>query len=210
MRLPMRSVIRPAITALTIASLAVSVSVLTSANALAQAAKSDPAKPVAAPQAPAAQAEPAPAQVVPKQMALTDKQIEAVIAAEKDFNAVTSKLPETAPATPDPKVVAQYEAAAKKNGFASYAEYNEVVANVLLVLDGFDPKTKSYVGVEAALKQQITIVEADTKMAAEEKKTALEDMNAALKSPPPAIENKGNIELVTKYYDRLIATMYQK
>jgi hypothetical protein len=36
-------------------------------------------------------------------------------------------LPENA--KPDPKITAQLEAVAKKNGFASYDEYNDVVAN---------------------------------------------------------------------------------
>jgi ferrochelatase len=46
-------------------------------------------------------------------------------------------------------------------------------------------------------------VQADKKMPAKEKKEVLADLNEALKSPPPAIENKGNIDLVEKYYDKL-------
>jgi hypothetical protein len=40
-------------------------------------------------------------------------------------------------------------------------------------------------------------------MPAKDKKEVLAGLNAALKSPGPAIENKGNIDLVTKYYDQL-------
>ena len=79
-----------------------------------------------------------------KQIALTEKQIEDVLAAQKDIDAITEKLPDNA--KPDPKVAAQLEAVAKKNGFASYDEYNNVVDNVSLVLAGFDPATKKYVG----------------------------------------------------------------
>ena len=53
------------------------------------------------------------------------------------------------------------------------------------------------------LKAQIAAVQADRKMPAKDRKQALDQMNAALKTPAPAIENKGNIELVTKYYDKL-------
>ena len=75
----------------------------------------------------------APAQAAPppgqppalKQMALTDKQIQGVLAAQKDMDAITEKLPDNA--QPDPKVTAQLEAVAKKNGFASYDEYNDVI-----------------------------------------------------------------------------------
>ena len=40
-------------------------------------------------------------------------------------------------------------------------------------------------------------------MARKDKKVALADLNDALKAPAPPIENKGNIDLVAKYYDKL-------
>jgi hypothetical protein len=92
---------------------------------------------------------------------------------------------------------------AKKNGFASYDEYNNVVDNISIVLAGFDPATKKYVGTEALIKTQIAQVQADKKMPAKDKKQALADLDEALKSPAPPIENKGNIDLVAKYYDKL-------
>ena len=184
----MRKFIRPAATALSIACLAASIAAFSADSALAQA------KPEMAP----AQAGQPPTL---KQIPLTDKQIEGVLAAQKDMNAITDKLPENA--KPDPKVIAQLEAIAKKDGFASYDEYNNVVDNVSLVLGGFDPATKKYVGSEAVIKSQIVQVQADKKMSAKDKKQALDDLNAALKAPEPPLENKGNIDLVTKYYDKL-------
>ncbi len=149
------------------------------------------------------QAAPPPAAEAPavKQMALTEKQITGVLAAQKDVDAITDKIPDNA--KPDPKVDAQLDAVAKKNGFASYDEYNSVVDNISLVLGGFDPATKKFVGAETVLKAQIAQIQADKKMPAKDKKEALADLNEALKSPPPAIENKGNIDLVAKYYDKL-------
>jgi len=44
-------------------------------------------------------------------------------------------------------------------------------------------------------------------MPAKDKSDALADLNQALKAPEPPIENKGNIDLVTKYYDKLAALM---
>jgi hypothetical protein len=188
----MREFIRPAAVALSIACLAVSIAAVSTGSALAQAK-----------QAPApAQAAPPPGQPPAlKQMALTEKQVEGVLAAQKDMDAITAKLPENA--APDAKVTAQLDAVAKKNGFASYDEYNDVVDNISLVLGGFDPATKKYVGSEAVLKTQIAQVEADKKMSPKDKKEALADLNEALKAPAPAIENKGNIDLVGKYYDKL-------
>jgi hypothetical protein len=179
--------------ALSVACLAVSMTAVSTGGALAQA------KP-----APAQQAAP-PQQPVLKQIVLTDKQIEGVIAASKDMDAITEKLSPNA--KPDPKVAAQLEAVAKKNSFASYDEYNNVVDNISIVLAGFDPVTRKYVGSEAVIKAQIALVQADKKMSAKDKKDALADLNQALKAPEPPIENKGNIDLVAKYYDKLAAIM---
>jgi hypothetical protein len=184
----MREFVRPVACALSIACLAASMAIISTGDALAQAK-----------QAPAAAAQAQPPAL--KQMALTEKQIEGVLAAAKDMDAITAKLPEDA--KPDPKVTAQLDGVAKKNGFAGYDEYNDVVDNISLVLGGFDPATKKYVGSDAVIKAQMAQVQADKKMSAKDKKEALADLNEAMKSPAPPIENKGNIDLVTKYYDKL-------
>jgi hypothetical protein len=189
----MREFVRPVAAALSVACLAASLTIAATGSALAQA-KPAPAQ-QAIPQQPPAL----------KQIALTEKQIEGVIAAAKDMDAITEKLSENA--KPDPKVTAQLEAAAKKNGFASYDEYNDVVDNISIVLGGFDPATKKYVGTEAVIKAQMAQVQADKKMSAKDKKDALADLSQALKAPEPPIENKGNIDLVGKYYDKLAAIM---
>jgi hypothetical protein len=191
----MREFVRPATAVLSIACLAAALAMLPATGALAQAKQ------------PPAAAQAAPAQEVPpvKQMALTEKQVQGVLAAQKDMDAITEKLNENS--KPDPKVTASLEAVAKKNGFASYDDYNNVVDNISLVLAGFDPATKKYVGSDAVIKAQIAQVQADTKMPAKDKKEALADLNEALKQPAPAIENKGNIDLVGKYYDKLADAM---
>jgi hypothetical protein len=190
----MREFVRPVAAALSVACLAASLTIAATGSALAQA-KQQMAPSQAAPQQPPAL----------KQIALTEKQIEGVIAAAKDMDAITEKLSENA--KPDPKVTAQLEAVAKKNGFASYDDYNTVVDNISIVLGGFDPATKKYVGTEAVIKAQMAQVQADKKMSAKDKKDALADLSQALKAPEPPIENKGNIDLVGKYYDKLAAIM---
>jgi hypothetical protein len=186
----MRALLRPALTALSVACLISAASVASSSAVFAQA-KQQPAPSQAAPAQPPAL----------KQIALTDKQIDGVLAAQKDMDAITAKLPENT--APDQKVMAQLDGVAKKHGFASYDDYNNVVDNVSLVLGGFDPATKKFVGAETVLKAQIAQIQADKKMSAKDKKEALEDLNAALKQPEPPIENKGNIDLVIKSYDKL-------
>jgi hypothetical protein len=193
----MREIFRPAVCALSVACLALAMSAVSNTDAMAQAKQAPPK------QSAPAQAAPAPAAEAPavKQIALTEKQIQGVLAASKDVDAITDKIPDNA--KPDPKVDAHLDAVAKKNGFASYDEYNSVVDNISLVLGGFDPATKKFVGTETVLKARIAQIQADKKMPAKDKKEALADLNEALKSPPPAIENKGNIDLVAKYYDKL-------
>ena len=194
----MRSVFRSAIAATSLI-LAMPVGV-----ALAQGA---PAASKAAPGAPAATA-PAQQQELPpmKQIELTEKQIQSLLAAQKDMDAVTDKLPEGSADKPDPKLQGQLDGVAKKHGFAGYAEYADVVANVSLVLAGIDPKTKTFTEPPIVLKKQIDEVNADQKMAAKDKQDALADMNEALKYTPN-VQYPGNVTLVTKYYDKLSAIM---
>jgi hypothetical protein len=198
----MREIFRPAAAALSIAALSLAMAVVSSGDVLAQAKQAAPKE-----AAPAAQAAPPPAAEAPaiKQIALTEKQIEGVLAAQKEVDAIVDKLPDDP--KPDPKVDAQLEAIVKKNGFAGYDEYNTVIDNISLVLGGFDPATKKYVGPEAVLKVQVAQVQADKKMSAKDKKELLAELDVALKSPPPAIENKANIEQVAKYYDKLAAAL---
>ena len=193
----MREFVRPFAATLSIACLAASMAMLSSSDVLAQANQAPPNQTAPAPQA----APPQQPTVKPvKQMALTDKQIEGVLAAEKDMEEITAKLPDNP--TPD-KITAQLDGVARKNGFASYDEYTNVVGNISLVLVGFDPATKQYVGTDAVINAQIAQVKADKKMSPSDKKEALAELNDALKAPVPPIENKGNIDLVAKYYDKL-------
>ena len=197
----MRAFIRPVVTSLSIACLAALFAVLPAGGALAQG-KMAPA-PAGKMAPPPAAAPSAPPQL--KQVALTEKQVDGVIAAQKDMDAITMKLQPNA--KPDPKVIAQLEGVAKKNGFASYDEYNVVMDNISLVFGGIDPASKKYVGTEAVIKAEIAQVQADKKMSPKDKKQALDDLNAALKEPSPEIQNKGNIDLVVKNYDKLAAIM---
>src|SRR6266851_5852393 len=119
----MREFVRPITVALSVAGLAALMAIASTGGALAQAKQAPPKQ-----MAPA-QAAPPPAQPpAVKQMALTDKQIEGVLTAQKDMDAIAAKLPDNA--RPDPKVTAQLEGVAKNNGFAGYDEYNDVIDNI--------------------------------------------------------------------------------
>jgi hypothetical protein len=176
--------IRPVLTALSIACAAASFATVTTDRAMAQQGG-------------------APMQM--KQMPLTQKHIDGAIAAQTDMEALTSKMQPNA--KPDPKVLAQIEATAKKNGFASSDEYYTVMDNISLVYGGIDPASKKYVGQDVVLKAQLAEVQADKKMSAKDKKEAIDQINQTLKQPEPTVQNKGNIDLVVKNYDKLTPIM---
>jgi hypothetical protein len=189
----MSTLYRTVLVGLAVACLTLSLGLAAGGGARAQAAKD----------APAAANEEAPPV---KQFALAEKQVQGVLAAQKEMDAVTDKVPEGAADKPDPKIQAALEAVAKKHGFASYTEYSDVLDNIGLVLSGIDPKTRVFTQPPEALKAQIAALQADTKMAAKNKQAALAEMEAALKSTP-IVQFPDNVTLVTKYYDKLAALL---
>jgi hypothetical protein len=142
----------------------------------------------------------------PKQIPLTDQQIQSFIAAQKDIEAITAKAPQGD--QPDPKVMAALDTIAQKYNFANYAEYSAVADNIGLVMSGIDPQTKKHVGAETVLKSEIADVKADETMSPKDKQEQLEQLKEQLQSPAPA-PIPGNIDLVTKDYDRLNAAAPQ-
>lgn len=151
-----------------------------------------------APQPPAAQ----PAAPQLQQVALNDKQVQGLLDSQKEMDEIVSKLPDDPSKAPDAKTMGELDAVAKKYGFANYAEYGNVAANVDMLLDGFDPKTRKFVGIEASLNNQIAMIQSDTKMPANDKKEALDELNDSLKNAPK-VQFPANVDIVAKYYDKL-------
>jgi hypothetical protein len=143
---------------------------------------------------------------VVKQRALTGKQIRAVLSAIKDMDKITENSPDDINSL-STETIRQLDAIAGRNGLSSYEEYKNVVENISLVTAGFDPATRKYIGMEALIKAKIARIRADKKLSEDRRKEALTELNDQLQFVMPAIQNKGNIALVAKYYDRLDATM---
>lgn len=139
-----------------------------------------------------------------KQIKLTEKQVLGFIAAQKDMAPIMEKIQGATSDQIDPKLQAQLEAVAKKNGFKDMAEYDDVAANISMVMAGIDPQTKAFTDPQVAIKKEIADVTADKSMPEQEKKQLLEELNEALKSAEP-IQFPSNIELVKKYYDKIDA-----
>ena len=150
-------------------------------------------------------AAPAAAEAPVKQIKLTEAQVRGYIAAQKPMTAVTEKL-EGAADKPDPSIQAELEVIAKANGFKDFAEYDDVAANIAMVMANIDPQTKDFTDPQTALKQSIAEVQADKSMPANDRKQLLDELTAALKNARP-IENPGNVDLVKTYYDQIDAML---
>src|SRR5215468_308030 len=124
-----------------------------------------------------------------KQIKLTDKHVEGFIAAQQDMAGVAEKMQGSTSDKPDPKIEAELESIAKKHGFASFAEYDDVAGTISMVMAGIDPQTKAFTEPQIAIKKQM-----------------LDELNDALKSAAP-IQFPTNIEIVTKYYDKIDAVL---
>jgi hypothetical protein len=140
-----------------------------------------------------------------KQIKLTEKHIQSFMAAYEDMAKVSESANPDKP--DDPKVVeAQAEAVAKKNGFASLAEFDGVSMNILMIMSGIDPQTKKFAEPPEQIKKEIAALRADKSVPEAEKKEDLAELEAALKMAKP-IQFKENIALVLKYFDQLSPLM---
>jgi hypothetical protein len=140
-----------------------------------------------------------------KQIKLTEKHIQGFIAASKDM----AQLYDGAdPDKPDPKVEAQARAVAKKNGFASLAQYDDVSMNITMIMSGIDPQTKKFTEPPEQIKNEIAALKADKSVPEAEKKEGLAQLEAALKIVKP-IQFKENIALVLQYFDQLVPFMQE-
>jgi len=145
------------------------------------------------------------AQNAVKQIKLTDRQIEGFINAQKDMSAVAEKMQSNAD-KPDPKVQAELESIAKKHGFASFQEYDDVAANISMVMAGIDPQSRAFTEPKVAIQKEIDEVKNDTTIPEKEKKQMLDELAEALKSAQP-IQYPANVELVKKYWEKIDAVL---
>jgi hypothetical protein len=141
-----------------------------------------------------------------KQIKLTEKHIQGFMAASKDM----AQLYEGAnPDKPDPKVEAQAGVVAKKNGFASLAEYDDASMNISMIMSGIDPQTKKFTEPPEQIKKEMAALKADRSVPEAEKREGLVQLEAALKNAKP-IQFKENIALVLKYFDKLAPLMQEQ
>ena len=132
----------------------------------------------------------------PKQVPLTQKSLDNLIAAQKQIRELEAKMPKGAKG-PDAKMEKQIDAVLKSTGFANGGDFADASYSVGVVLAGVDPDSGKFIGAEAATKKQIDEVKADKQMPPKEKKEALDELQEALKAASTDKPPQGNIDLVT-------------
>jgi hypothetical protein len=132
-----------------------------------------------------------------KQIELTDTMVTSFIAAQKDFAPLAGKLAEGGE-TPDSELTKQLEDIAKKHGFASFAEFEDVGANITIILDGLDRASGAYTDPVEKMKKELDEIKADDSIPPEDKKLAVDDLTQEIAAAKP-LEHKGNIEVVKKH-----------
>jgi hypothetical protein len=143
-----------------------------------------------------------------KQIKLSEKHITGFIAAQKDMMAIQLKLQASPADKPDPKIIAEFEAAAKKHGFASFAEFEDVAANISMIMAGIDPASGKFTDPVEMIKGEIAGITADKAIPDKEKKQMLDELNEALKVTEP-IKFPENVDLVKKFREKIEASMQQ-
>ncbi|MBS0253451.1 MAG: hypothetical protein JSR78_20520 [Proteobacteria bacterium] len=129
-----------------------------------------------------------------KQIKLSDDQVTRFIAAQADLAAIASKI-QAAGDKPDPALQSELEGIAKKHGFNSFSELDDVAANISIVMAGLDSGTGNFVDPVDALKKEREEVEKDTTIPDADKKQLLDELNEAI-GTTPRLQYKENIEVV--------------
>jgi len=98
------------------------------------------------------------------------------------------------------------DAIAKKNGFASLAEFDDVSASILAVMSGIDPQTRKFTEPPEQIKKEIAALKANKSIPEGDKEDDLAQLEAELKNTKP-VQFKENI---AKYFDNLAPLMQEQ
>lgn len=132
-----------------------------------------------------------------KQVQLDDKLVTSFVSAQKEMAEYHQKAGPPASDQPDPKVQADLEGLAKKHGFASFAEFDDIAFNISMVMGGLDADG-NFTDPIAAIKKEIEEINGDKTIPEKDKKQMLDELNEALKNTPP-LKFPANVDIVKKH-----------
>lgn len=138
-----------------------------------------------------------------KQIELTEQLVTSFIAAQKDFAPLASKLAEGGE-TPDAALTKELDEIAKKHGFSGFPEFEDVGANITIVLDGLDRTSGTFTDPVEKMKKELDDIKADATIPADDKKLAIDDLTQEIAAAQP-LKFKGNIDVVKKHIDEIEA-----
>ncbi len=133
-----------------------------------------------------------------KQVELSDKMIQGFISAQKDMADLAQKNGAQQSDKPDPKIQSELEAIAKKHGFQSFVEFDDVAFNISMVMGGLDPQSGQFTDPITAIKKEIDEITADKTIPEKDKKQMLDELAEALKNTPP-LKFPANVDVVKKF-----------
>lgn len=129
-----------------------------------------------------------------KQIKLTEAQVGNFIKAQGDLAGIASKI-QAVGEKADPALQAELEGIAKKHGFTSFSELDDVAANISIVMAGLDTQTGEFTDPVEALQKELDDVKKDESIPEADKKQLVDELSEAIKTTPP-LQNKENIEVV--------------
>lgn len=133
-----------------------------------------------------------------KQVKLSDTHIKGFIGAQKEMAALAQKSGGQPTDKPDPKIQAELDAIAKRHGFQSFVDFDDVAFNISMVMGGLDPQSGAFTDPIAGIKKEIADITADATIPEKDKKQMLDELAEALKHTPP-LQFPENIETVKKH-----------
>ena len=131
------------------------------------------------------------------QVRLTEQHVQGFIAMQKVLTELARTLEGDADANDD-TVVKKLEALAKQNGFDSFAQFDNIAANITLVISGIDPDTGKYTDPRELMRADIADIRTDTTLNDKERAELIADLEAAIKGTP-VVEHPENIEVVRRF-----------
>ena len=129
-----------------------------------------------------------------KQMKLTEDQVTRFIAAQADLAAIASKI-QDAGEKPDPALQTELEGIATKHGFSTFAELDDVAANISIVMAGLDTESGNFVDPVEALRKQRDDVQKDKTIPGADKKQLIDELSEAINTTPQ-LQYKENVDIV--------------
>ena len=137
-----------------------------------------------------------------KQIKLTEDQVTRFIAAQADLAAIASKI-QDAGEKPDPALQTELEGIATKHGFSTFAELDDVAANISIVMAGLDTESGNFVDpvratetrLKAHLRKQRDDVQKDKTIPDADKKQLIDELSEAINTTPQ-LQYKENVDIV--------------